>query len=53
MASVGRGFVKASVKGLVPGVEGATMVGMRILLVEDEHAIAEPLVEGLTRRGST
>jgi two-component system, OmpR family, response regulator RegX3 len=27
------------------------MVGMRILLVEDEHAIAEPLVEGLTREG--
>jgi DNA-binding response OmpR family regulator len=28
-----------------------TMVGMRILLVEDEHAIAEPLAEGLTREG--
>jgi two-component system response regulator RegX3 len=27
------------------------MVGMRILLVEDEHAIAEPLVEGLEREG--
>jgi two-component system, OmpR family, response regulator RegX3 len=27
------------------------MVGMRILLVEDEHAIAEPLIEGLEREG--
>ena len=27
------------------------MGGMRILLVEDEHAIAEPLVEGLEREG--
>ena len=27
------------------------MGGMRILLVEDEHAIAEPLVEGLQREG--
>ena len=27
------------------------MVGMRILLVEDEHAIAEPLAEGLAREG--
>jgi DNA-binding response OmpR family regulator len=27
------------------------MVGMRILLVEDEHAIAEPLVQGLRREG--
>jgi len=35
----------------VPGAEDTTMVGMRILLVEDEHAIAEPLVEGLTREG--
>ena len=33
------------------GAEDTTMVGMRILLVEDEHAIAEPLVEGLTREG--
>ena len=50
-ASVGRGFVKATVKGLAPGAEDTTMVGMRILLVEDEHAIAEPLVEGLAREG--
>ena len=35
----------------MPGAEDTTMVGMRILLVEDEHAIAEPLVEGLTREG--
>jgi len=35
----------------VPGAEDTTMVGMRILLVEDEHAIAEPLIEGLTREG--
>ena len=27
------------------------MGAMRILLVEDEHAIAEPLIEGLTREG--
>ena len=36
---------------MAPGAEDTTMVGMRILLVEDEHAIAEPLVEGLTREG--
>ena len=35
----------------MPGAEDTTMVGMRILLVEDEHAIAEPLIEGLTREG--
>ena len=35
----------------MPRAEDTTMVGMRILLVEDEHAIAEPLVEGLTREG--
>ena len=35
----------------MPGAEDTTMVGMRILLVEDEHAIAEPLVDGLTREG--
>jgi two-component system, OmpR family, response regulator RegX3 len=29
------------------------MVRMKILLVEDEHAIAEPLVEGLEREGFT
>jgi two-component system response regulator RegX3 len=35
----------------VPGGEDPNNGRMRILLVEDEHAIAEPLVEGLEREG--
>ena len=35
----------------MPGGEDPNNGRMRILLVEDEHAIAEPLVEGLEREG--
>ena len=36
----------------MPAVAGAaTMSGMRVLVVEDEDAIADPLLEGLGREG--